>query len=251
MRKDVKENVFKEENEILVKAENFLESIGDNETITKEQYRELLKNYKRLLNLATQMNKVADLMTNGLNNMKNNLEERVNVDELTGLYNRRHLIDSMNKYIKEAMRNASYLSVLFIDVDCFKKYNDRYGHVMGDICLRKVAEGLLKSTLRAFDFVARYGGEEFFIILPFVDKKGAMTVAQRVLENIRNLNIEHLDNQADNRVTVSIGVTSYHMNIESEVTMGDFVKTSDEAMYISKTTGRNKCTYLDIKTDEN
>jgi len=152
----------------------------------------------------------------------------------------------MEKYIKEAMRNNAYLSVLFIDVDCFKKYNDRYGHVQGDMCLRKVAEGLLKSTLRAFDFVARYGGEEFFVILPFVDKKGAITVANRILENIRNLNIEHLDNTADNRVTVSIGITSYQLDIKSEITMGDFVKTSDEAMYISKTEGRNRFTYLDI-----
>ncbi len=241
-----KSEVFKDEIKVMRESEKLFEDFKNGREISHKDYEKLLMEYKDLLNLAVQMNKVADLMTNGLNNMKNNLEERVNIDELTGLYNRRHLIISMEKYIKEAMRNNAYLSVLFIDVDCFKKYNDRYGHVQGDMCLRKVAEGLLKSTLRAFDFVARYGGEEFFVILPFVDSKGAVTVANRILENIRNLNIEHLDNTADNRVTVSVGVTSFHLDVDSEVSMGDFVKTADKAMYISKSEGRNRYTYLDI-----
>lgn len=245
--KEKKENIFKEEEKILKNTLDFIEQLGDDDTVSKEKYCELAEQYHDLLRLASHMNKVADLMTNGLNNVKLNLEKRVNIDELTGLYNRRHLIDSMDKYIKDTMRNKSYMSVLFIDVDCFKKYNDRYGHVQGDICLRKVAEALLKSTLRAFDFVARYGGEEFFVILPFVDEEGAVTVAERILRNVRAMGIEHLDNTADNIVTVSIGITSCQMDGESRITMDDFVKTSDAAMYASKTGGRNRYTYFDIK----
>ena len=170
------DSLFFEEKMLLEDAKAYLKSLHDQYTVPKERFEQLLREYQSLLMQTVHITKVSDLMTNGLNTAKINLEERVNVDEMTGLFNKRHLISSLETYYKDAVRSNTPLAALFIDVDCFKKYNDHYGHVKGDICLAQVAKALRASTMRPFDFVARYGGEEFFILLPCVDQEGAMTV---------------------------------------------------------------------------
>ena len=241
----MQDELFRDEQLLIDEAEKYLKNLGDAE-VPRDKYAALLGRYKRLLMEMRHINRVSDLMSGGLNSVKHSLEERVNLDELTGLYNRRHFLISLERYYKEAMRGGMPLGLLFIDVDCFKKYNDNYGHVMGDTVLASVAKALAHSTLRPFDFVARYGGEEFCIILPCADRVGVMTVAGRVLDNVRGLNITHSYSSAAKTVTVSVGATSAIIEKDARYSIEDIIKTSDEAMYVSKTTGRDKVTFLDI-----
>ena len=139
-------------------------------------------------------------------------------------------------------RSNGILSVFMIDIDLFKKYNDAYGHDEGDKCLRAVAQALAAGITRSTDFIARYGGEEFTVVLPNTEEAGARVVAEKLLNNVRNLRIPHSGNAAAPYVTVSIGVTTgkaaYMHGWEP------FVKRADEALYASKNAGRDRCTYL-------
>jgi diguanylate cyclase (GGDEF)-like protein len=116
------------------------------------------------------------------------------IDQLTGIYNRRYLDGSLKKIIKRHSRTASSLSVLMIDIDYFKKYNDAYGHNAGDDCLKTVVSALSQCVIRDEDFIARYGGEEFAAVLPNTDKNGAQLVAEKMLEKC--VNVTYLTNQA-------------------------------------------------------
>jgi diguanylate cyclase (GGDEF)-like protein len=129
-----------------------------------------------------------------------------------------------------------------IDLDFFKNYNDTYGHTLGDACLKAVAKVFADSVLRPEDFVARYGGEEFVAILPNTGGKGACGVAERILRNVRLLNIPHEKSAAASHVTVSIGITTG--SVLNTRDGSEFIKRADEALYISKQSGRNKYTYV-------
>jgi diguanylate cyclase (GGDEF)-like protein len=162
------------------------------------------------------------------------------IDALTGIYNRRFLEENLERTIKALSRSESKLSILMLDVDYFKKYNDTYGHNMGDTCLKAVADTLAKSVVRSDDFVARYGGEEFVVVLPNADEQGAKKVAERLLRNIRTLNIPHEKNDAASFVTVSIGGATNIVNHSH--TVDHYFKRADEALYKSKQDGRNRYT---------
>jgi len=164
------------------------------------------------------------------------------IDQLTGIYNRRYLDGSLKKIIKLQSRTGGSLSVLMIDIDHFKKYNDTYGHDAGDSCLRTVAGALSKCVIKEEDFVARYGGEEFAVVLPNTDEIGARLVAERMLEKMRKCNIPHKTNDAAAFVTISIGGTT---NVIDHLQLGsDYIKAADKALYESKKNGRNRYTFL-------
>ena len=163
------------------------------------------------------------------------------IDQLTSIYNRRYFDGNMKKIIKALSRTGSKLSLLMIDIDFFKKYNDTYGHDMGDNCLKEVAAILSKTIIREEDFVARYGGEEFVVVLPNTDENGAKLIADRLLINICSEKILHENSDVAPYVTVSIGGTTGivdHLQEES-----DYVKNADIALYQSKQNGRNKYTF--------
>jgi diguanylate cyclase (GGDEF)-like protein len=163
------------------------------------------------------------------------------IDQLTGIYNRRYLDGSLKKIIKLHSRTGGYLSILMIDIDHFKKYNDTYGHDAGDECLRKVAAALSQCIIRDEDFVARYGGEEFAVVLPNTDKNGALLIAKRMLERVRECKIPHDTGDIADFVTVSIGVTTC---ITNHLQHGsDYIKAADKALYESKRNGRNRYTF--------
>ncbi|MCL1836230.1 MAG: diguanylate cyclase [Treponema sp.] len=177
-----------------------------------------------------------------LNRERNIYRDMSIADALTGIYNRRFLDESLERVIKTLSRSESKLSVLMLDVDYFKKYNDTYGHNMGDLCLKTLANTLAQSIVRVDDFIARYGGEEFVIVLPNAGDHGAETVANRVLKNIRERNIPHKESDVADFVTVSIGgITS---NVEHSHNAHDYLKKADEALYLSKQNGRNRYTAL-------
>ena len=154
------------------------------------------------------------------------------------------LIDEWSRSVRE----KAPISVLMIDVDFFKQYNDTYGHSAGDKCLITIAETLRKSMPRADDFVARYGGEEFVIVLPNTNESGACNVAERLLECVRNCNILHEKSDAANHVTISIGIATGI--VEFTHTADDFIKCADQMLYKSKQTGRNKYTAGGLKEAE-
>ncbi len=153
-------------------------------------------------------------MENVLSNAEKNARElkieadKINYDALTGIYSRRYFDEGMKRIINSLSRSDCLLSLLMIDIDFFKRYNDTYGHIAGDKCLITVAQALSRSITRADDFVARYGGEEFVVVLPHTNEKGAKLVAEKMLNNIRKCNIPHRHNDAADYVTISIGVTT-------------------------------------------
>ena len=163
------------------------------------------------------------------------------IDQLTEIYNRRFFSGNMKKIIKSMSRTESRLSLLMVDIDFFKKYNDTYGHDAGDKCLREVASALSKCITREEDFVARYGGEEFVIVLPNTDEEGAALMAERLLSKVRGCNIPHSASDAAKIVTVSVGGTTGTVNYSHEE--NDYVKHADSALYKSKNSGRNQYSF--------
>jgi diguanylate cyclase (GGDEF)-like protein len=166
------------------------------------------------------------------------IRAEVEYDGLTGIYNRRFFDKNMKRIISSLSRSGSLLSLLMIDIDLFKRYNDTYGHVEGDKCLKIVAQTLSKSITRADDFVARYGGEEFVMVLPNTNEYGARLIAEKLLENIRKCNIPHEKNDAANCLTISIGVTTGKVTFTD--TTDDFVNKADAMLYKAKQNGRNR-----------
>lgn len=158
-------------------------------------------------------------------------------DPLTGLYNRRFMEKQLTKLVKSLSRTNNVLSVLMIDIDFFKNYNDVYGHAEGDICIKEVAEILKTSINREDDYIARYGGEEFIAILPNTDEKGARLIAERILQRVTMKAIPHKSSRAANHVTVSIGGVSGIP--ERNFNVRNYIECADKALYTSKSNGRN------------
>ncbi|PXV57386.1 diguanylate cyclase with PAS/PAC sensor [Dyella jiangningensis] len=165
-------------------------------------------------------------------------------DHLTGLANRRRLDDALAAEARRCMRSGAALSVLMMDVDYFKSYNDHAGHQKGDECLRAIAARLRKSIRRHSDLVGRYGGEEFIAILPDTDTSGAQVVARHILQDIRALAIWHPGSPYD-CVTISIGVTSLDDLPPSKLGPREaLLHCADRALYAAKAAGRNTlCVY--------
>ena len=174
------------------------------------------------------------------------LEQLANIDGLTGIANRRLFDTTLKRDIQRCQEQGLALSLLLIDVDFFKQYNDDYGHVAGDKVLIKIAETLSNSCLGSDDLVARYGGEEFAIILPGTDNIAAKAIASRILRNVTLLNIPHEASAYDKKLTVSVGLISqsndslrsvYQRQGEQSATW--LLNQADEALYRAKNDGRN------------
>jgi len=163
------------------------------------------------------------------------------IDQLTGIYNRRYFICNMKKIIRSLSRSDGYLSVLMLDVDFFKKYNDTYGHDMGDKCLKKVSAALSKVIGREDDFLARYGGEEFVVVLPNTNENGAVLVAKEMIKAVSDCKIPHKSYENVGIVTVSAGCTTGI--VKHSQSISSYVKCADAALYKSKQNGRNCCTF--------
>ena len=165
------------------------------------------------------------------------LSQMAIVDSLTNVYNRRYFERQFNLEWNRLKRIASPLSLIMCDVDCFKIYNDTYGHQLGDLCLQQVAQTIANTIKRPADIVARYGGEEFAVILPHTPLEGAIKVAQTIITAVRNLKIPHQNSLADSVVTISAGVASTIPNSQDNTQL--LGKASDLALYQSKKRGRN------------
>lgn len=158
-------------------------------------------------------------------------------DGLTGISNRRHLDELLPRIVAECSRDRAPLSVLMLDIDCFKNYNDQYGHLKGDEVLKTIASLLSGEAGRATDFVARYGGEEFIILLPHTDRAGAEKMAQSILQHVRDLKILHEASFVIPILTVSIGIATAIPEPGEDPKI--LVEEADKALYRAKAEGRN------------
>jgi diguanylate cyclase (GGDEF)-like protein len=166
------------------------------------------------------------------------------IDPLTSIPNRRNFDYRLTLEWNHSIRNKTPLSILLIDVDKFKFYNDTYGHLQGDTALKTAAQAITGSLRRSVDFAARWGGEEFAVLLPGTASSGAYEIAEKIRFNIGDSCIPCADEIAS-KITASIGVNTVAPIPDSSV--NDFIKEADEALYNAKETGRNKvCTYKNI-----
>jgi diguanylate cyclase (GGDEF)-like protein len=158
-------------------------------------------------------------------------------DGLTGVGNRRAFEEALEREWRVALRTQQSISLLLVDIDFFKQYNDRYGHLAGDNCIREIAAALHAALQRPADTVARYGGEEFAVILPGTTSSGAREVATRVCKLVRQLNIPH-DSSPHGRATVSVGTST--VTPSEGVLPHELIAASDRALYDAKNNGRNR-----------
>jgi len=173
----------------------------------------------------------------------NELEQLSRIDGLTNIANRRYFDETLSEEIKKLQRQKLPLTLLFCDIDCFKSYNDTYGHLAGDVCLTQVAESISSTFIRVGDLTARYGGEEFAVILINVDKEAALLLAERMRMNVQNLNLVHKSSIVTPVVTISVGVTTLIPN--KDTTSSGLIECADKALYMAKEKGRNNVQYFE------
>ncbi|WP_062034232.1 sensor domain-containing diguanylate cyclase [Acinetobacter sp. BMW17] len=172
-----------------------------------------------------------------LETLKKQLEEYSYQDGLTGIANRRFFEDSYQREWLNAQREQQPLTLILLDIDYFKQYNDYNGHLLGDACLKQIAQLLKKSVSRPRDLVARFGGEEFVLILPDTTQASAIEVVERILQSIRTADICHSSSPLDQRLSVSLGVKTIIPTQKNDKMA--FLKEVDQNLYLAKEQGRN------------
>lgn len=180
---------------------------------------------------------LVDRRTDELQKANQELDRLSRTDHLTGVANRRYFEEALEREWSRATRGKDPITLLMIDVDFFKAYNDRYGHVEGDYCLQQVARALSISVKRPADQVARFGGEEFVVLLPETDNAG-LGLAERCRKKVEELQVEHLDSSISDYVTVSIGVVT--LTPAGRQPSRALLKAADDALYRAKDEGRNR-----------
>ncbi len=175
-----------------------------------------------------------------LEELNRKLSEAANIDGLTQIANRRSFDTQLLKEWSRLKRSQNCLSLVLIDIDYFKKYNDHYGHSAGDDCLKQVASALKSAVLRPVDLAARYGGEEFVLLLPETPLEGALAVAQRAAAAVAELKRPHHKSEVSDYVTISQGAACIVPGEDLEPIA--LINLADKALYMSKEQGRNRCT---------
>ena len=177
------------------------------------------------------------LIQKELERVNNELQQLSNLDGLTKIANRRSFDNCLKKEAKIVKRENKTLSIVMCDVDHFKKYNDTYGHQMGDTCLQQIAAAISDACKRPRDLAARYGGEEFVVILPDTTPGGTLKIANTIKHDIEALQIPHSSSPVSPFVTISMGIAT--MPISDESSIETLIFKSDKALYKAKHNGRN------------
>ena len=216
--------------------------------ILQEANQELGKlnlSYEQLIVELKQAKERAEKYASELKKANEKLREMALRDGLTGLYNHRYFQELVDNEMSRARRYKKPFSLIMLDLDHFKKINDKYGHPVGDIVLKEVSKAI-NNTIRESDIAARYGGEEFAIVLPETDLKGAALAAERLRKAVENLEIEANGCCVD--ATISVGATCYHISV-GDKNKSDLISAADSALYNSKNTGRNKISIVSIGSE--
>lgn len=169
------------------------------------------------------------------------------LDSLTGIPNRRRMMEFVEQEWRRAARDGHWMAVIMIDVDFFKNYNDSSGHQAGDDCLWMVANCLKNGFNRPADMVGRYGGEEFIAVLPETPLEGAINVAESVRNNVHALHVAHPDSRTSPYITISLGVASCIPT--NALDFSNLIATADRALFEAKSSGRNKAVSSDVDGD--
>jgi diguanylate cyclase (GGDEF)-like protein/PAS domain S-box-containing protein len=173
------------------------------------------------------------------------LETRALTDYLTGVANRHQFSLKLDTEWARARRSHEPLSLVLLDIDFFKQYNDYYGHVQGDECLQRVGQALGAAPMRSTDLVARYGGEEFVLLLPNTDNAAAQIVAEKCRKLIESLQIYHAESSVSSVVTVSLGVGTIVPTMDGSPLA--FIDNVDKFLYLAKQRGRNRAEFAPSK----
>ena len=171
--------------------------------------------------------------------MTEELRRLASTDYLTGVPNRRVFDETLRREWLRARREKYSLSLAILDIDCFKNYNDRYGHIAGDTCLTVIAKMVQMTLKRPADFCARYGGEEFVVVLPDTDEKGARQIIETIRRNIEQMKIKHDCSSVAHVVTISGGLVTTEPSIRT-MRLSEFLRCADKALYQAKHQGRNQ-----------
>lgn len=194
--------------------------------------------YYQLQLLNEGLEKTIDERTKELKIANKKLKNLSMVDELTKVNNRRAFDVKLEDEYRQGLTQPSYLSIILVDIDFYKQFNDNYGHLAGDECIKRVAQTLASSVNRASDFVARYGGDEFVIILPSTDGRGVAVVAERIRKLVEKLTVPHEYSSVSQYITVSVGATTVKLNAKTAIS--DIMEEADKALYQAKAMGRNQ-----------
>lgn len=264
-------DLFTHENEVLERTLEVL-STKEKDSPCYEEYRLLAAEYKKFLNEMEVIFSISDNNHKLIKEIQQRLEEEIvdkkqteqeleekikklsdykkrlegankkllklsSHDDLTGLPNRRRFEEFMKELKLHPRLSKQQISIIMIDIDFFKDFNDFYGHIEGDKCLQQVAKKLLELP-RSTDFVARYGGEEFIVVLPNLDQDNASRVSERIRKNIEEATIPHEKSNVSSCVTVSLGVTT--VKDINKYTVDEIVNSADKMLYQAKESGRNQ-----------
>ena len=202
-----------------------------------QELTELNVTYERMNRELQKAKQEAEELSRKLRKANESLQELVNVDDLTGLHNRRYHDDYLTREFERSKRYQRPLSYILIDIDHFKSVNDSYGHQQGDLILKELGRKL-RYMIRSSDMAFRYGGEEIAVILPETDLDGAKKIGERILQDIERHEFPHKPGEPMH-ITVSLGIASYGEGNDFE-TLHEFVKKADECLYRAKKEGRNR-----------
>ncbi|MDY6804476.1 MAG: PleD family two-component system response regulator [Cyanobacteriota bacterium] len=182
-------------------------------------------------------------LANKLEAANHKLQELASLDGLTGIANRRRFDEYLDSEWRRLARESLPLSLILCDIDCFKLYNDAYGHQKGDECLKQVAQIIQETVQLQGSLVARYGGEEFAVILPNTEGYGASVIAEKMLLEVQNKAIRHEASTVSKYVTMSLGISNVIPNHESSEEL--LIAIADKALYKAKSQGRNRALFLE------
>ncbi len=233
-----KDSLFFQEEALLKEALALAGSERFRDNPLRPHYAELIKGYRKLLKQMQRLVRISDTYHHALSSSAEELAWLSSTDTLTGLANRLCLQQHLDREWRICQREKRPLSLMMIDIDHFKDYNDTYGHLQGDECLRLVAGAIKAALARPADLLARYGGEEFVAVLPGVELAGAQVVAERIMDNIRSLGLEHGQSPVCATVTVSIGLAATVPRPGDA--SSDLIQEADRALYTAKFSGRNR-----------
>lgn len=186
-----------------------------------------------------------DIMRTELSNSIYSLESKVNFDELTGLYNRRYFNELIIKEWKRAKDNGERISVILFDIDYYKNFNDTYGHLKGDECLKTISQCLQAFNDESSSYVSRFGGEEFIVLLNGHSEQEVLSIAERILKAIQDLKLPHRASVVHDYVTVSIGTATIIPT--GDMQPFNIITMADKALYESKDNGRNQVTQFKME----